>query len=421
MGVAPDRLAVPPPVAGEGPARKLLARIPFALAEMQQRPGGKTVGEAAEQHAGQPPLLRPERQRVPLVAVHVVDRDEGRLATHGEPHVALADVALDRLADGEQRLPLCVGVRLGGARRLAHPRHRHVVREFHLGLLDRALDRRGARRLGRAGERDVSFASQQARGRVEADPARARQVDFAPGVEIGEVVARPLGPLQRLLVGHELDQVARGEARGETEVAQDGDQQPARVAARPLGERQRLLAVLHARLQANDIADLLLQPCIEADQEVDGRLLAAIDLGEPGRDQRSRRLHLAKGRDLLGQRGVVGEGPLLGLGLQEEVERIDHRHVGDQVDHDLEELGLFGEDQARQVVALRVLLPIDEMLRRLDGERVGHDGRAGVRRRTQPHDLRPERHGLVVSVGRSMMQRDLDAHADLLNSAIQYT
>ena len=381
---------------------------------MQQRARGETIGEPAEQHAGQPPLLRPQRQRVPLLAVHVVDRHEGRLAAHGQPHVALADVAFDRLADGEQRRPLLVGVGLGGARRLAHPRHRHVVGERDLGLLDRAFDRRGARRFGRAGERDMAFAGQQARRRIEADPARARQVDLAPGMEIGEVVARPFGSLERLLVGHELDQVARGKARGETEMAQDGDQQPAGVAARALGERQRLLAVLHARLQAHDVADLLLQPRIEADQEVDGRLLAAIDLGQPRREQRSRRLHLAKGRDLLGQRGIVGEGPLLGLGLEEEVERIDHRHVGDEVDHDLEQLGLLREDQARQVVALRVLLPVDEMLLGLDRERVGQHRRARMRRRTQPHDLRAERHGLVVSVGRSMMQRDLDAHADLL-------
>jgi hypothetical protein len=35
-GVAPDRLAVAPPVQAEGPARQAFARIPFALAVMQQ-------------------------------------------------------------------------------------------------------------------------------------------------------------------------------------------------------------------------------------------------------------------------------------------------------------------------------------------------------------------------------------------------
>jgi hypothetical protein len=129
---------------------------------------------------------------------------------------------------------------------------------------------------------------------------------------------------------------------------------------------------------------------------------------------RARRFQLAKGCDLLGERGVVGERPGLGLGLEEEVERIDHRHVGDQVDHDLEAVGLLREDEARQVIALGILLPVDEMLFGLDRQRIGQNGRPRVRRRTQPHDLRAERHGPVVSVGRSMMQRDLDAHADLL-------
>ena len=52
---------------------------------------------------------------------------------------------------------------------------------------------RGARRLGRARERDVAFAGEQARRRIEADPAGAGQVDLAPGVQIGEVAvgARP--------------------------------------------------------------------------------------------------------------------------------------------------------------------------------------------------------------------------------------
>src|SRR3981081_1855608 len=88
--------------------------------------------------------------------------------------------------------------------------------------------------------------------------------------------------------------------------------------------------------------------------------------------------------------------------------------LASQADQYPESRGLPREDQARQVVALRVLLPVDEMLFGLDGERVGQHRCARMRRRTQPYDLRAERHGLVVSVGRSMMQRDLDAHADLL-------
>ena len=69
-------------------------------------------------------------------------------------------------------------------------RRPHVVVELDLALVDGAGDRRGADRLRRAGQRDVAFAGEQARRRIEADPAGAGQVDLAPGVQIGEVDGR---------------------------------------------------------------------------------------------------------------------------------------------------------------------------------------------------------------------------------------
>jgi len=378
---------------------------------MQQRSGREAVRQLAEQHTRQPALLGAQGQCVPFRPVHVVDGDERGLAAHGEAHVVPADVALDRLADLEQVRPLFLGIGLGGARRLAHARHCHRMLELDLGLLERALDRRRAGGLGRAGERDVAFAGQQAGGRVEADPAGARQVDLAPGVEVGEVVGRSFRPFERLLVGDELNQVTRGEARGEAQVAQDHDQQPAGVAARSLGTRESLLAALHARLQADDVADLALQAGIQADDEIDRALLGAVDRREPGRQSRAERLQLSERRDLLRQRGIVGEGPRLGRGLQEEVERIDDRHVGHQVDRDLELPGLFRKHQPREVVALRVLLPVDEVLRGGDFQGIGENRRSRMRCRTQAHDLRSECYRPIIQIGRSMMQRDLDTHA----------
>ena len=414
LRIAPDRFAVLAPVAAQRPAWQLLAGVPFALAEMQQRSGREPACELAEQHARQPPLLGPQRQRIPLRSVHVVDRHEGRLAAHGEPQVVLADVVFDRLADLEQRGPLLLGVGLGRTRRLAHARHRHRMLELDLGLLDCAFDRRGARWLGRAGEGNVAFAGQQAGRRIEADPPGARQIDLAPGVEVGEIVRRTFRPVERLLVGDELDQVARGEARGEAQVAQDHDQQPAGVAARSLGAAERLLAALHARLHPDDVADLALQPSVQPDDEIDGALLLAVDRREPGRQFRPHRFQLAERRNFLGQPGVVGKGPRLGRGLEEEVEWVDDRHIGHQVDRDVEQVGLLGKDQPGQVVSLRILLPVDEMLGRRDLQRIGQDGRPAMGCRTQTDDLRPQFDGSVVPVGRPMMQRDLDAHDGLL-------
>ena len=108
------------------------------------------------------------------------------------------------------------------------------------------------------------------------------------------------------------------------------------------GKRERLLAALHAGFHPHDVADFLLQPCIQADEEIDSaRLARAVDFAKPRLEQRTWRLELAERRDLLGERGIVAEGKGLGFGLEEEVERVDHRHVGDEIDGDLERRGLL--------------------------------------------------------------------------------
>ncbi len=48
--IVPDDLPVLAPIAGEGPARQGLARIPFALAEVQQASRSKPVFQSANQH-----------------------------------------------------------------------------------------------------------------------------------------------------------------------------------------------------------------------------------------------------------------------------------------------------------------------------------------------------------------------------------
>ena len=91
------------------------------------------------------------------------------------------------------------------------------------------------------------------------------------------------------------------------------------------------------------------------------------------------------------ERRVVFERKFLRLRFEKEIERIEHRHFRDQIHLDAEiRASVFRKDQARQVVRLRVLLPVDEMLFRRDAQRVAEDARARMRRRPQPHDLRAE-------------------------------
>ncbi|GLD03046.1 hypothetical protein Mkiyose1088_49120 [Mycobacterium kiyosense] len=102
--------------------------------------------------------------------------------------------------------------------------------------------------------------------------------------------------------------------------------------------------------------------------------------------------------------------PRFGPVLDEEVERVDHLEIGDQPDGDGELAGGFREDQPRQEVAQRVLLPVDEVLGRFDPQRIRLDRGARMRRRTQPHDVRIHLDQLVKGVTGAVLQCNFDAH-----------
>ena len=267
--VRPRGLAVGAPVAAERPAWQLFAGIPLALSEVHEAVRAVTLLQPAEQIGRARALGRSERGGVPLVGVAIGRRHERRLAAHRQAHVAGGEVGVDRAPAREDRLPLRVGVGLGDARRFDDPLHRHLVEELDLARFDAARDRRGARRLRRARQRDVPFAGEQSRRRIEADPAGARQVHLAPGVEIREVAVGARGSVERLHVRRQLDQVAGHEARGEPEVAEQLHQQPRRVAAGARCQLERPLDVLHAGVEPDDVGDVLLQLAVDVDQQVD--------------------------------------------------------------------------------------------------------------------------------------------------------
>jgi hypothetical protein len=85
-------------------------------------------------------------------------------------------------------------------------------------------------------------------------------------------------------------------------------------------------------------------------------------------------------------------------------------HFRGEIYLDAQLAGRFREHQARQVVRLRILLPVDEVLRGRDLERVGEDARAAMRRRPQPHDLRAEHHRPVVPVVHDVIERYVNRH-----------
>src|SRR5438552_10995336 len=87
LRIAPQRRSVETPITTECPTRQGLARIPFALSKMEETARRKIVAQALEKISGNPELGRPKSGGVPFVAIHVVDRNEGGLASHREPHV----------------------------------------------------------------------------------------------------------------------------------------------------------------------------------------------------------------------------------------------------------------------------------------------------------------------------------------------
>jgi len=80
--------------------------------------------------------------------------------------------------------------------------------------------------------------------------------------------------------------------------------------------------------------------------------------GEEPRQLRASGLGIEIGRKLLGEFGGIGERKNFRERLDQEIERIDHRHVGDEIDRDGEFACLLGEDEAGEPVSVRILLPV---------------------------------------------------------------
>ncbi len=411
FGVGPDRLPVAPPIERKSPARQGFAGIPFALPVMEETPGCEAVAQAPDEAISQRALRRADGVRVPFVRLEIVDRDEGRLAAHGQAHVVRRHRRVDLLAQRIERLPGILGKGLGDARLFGDALDPHVEREVDVGETRHARDRRGVAIVRGRRERNVAFAGQQARGRIKADPARSGKIDLGPRVKVGEVVVRAGRPVERDKVRLELDEIARHESRRQAQMAQDLRQKPARIAARARAALECLFRALHPRLHADDVFDLARQAVIEVDHEIDGPPGRSIDPMKKGLKPRPGGL----GRPVEDEIGPevlpILEGPGFRAFLDEEIERIVDRHVGDDVDLDLQLPDQLGKHIARQPVAVGVLLVIHEMIGRCHLERMRNDPRAAVRRGPETDDLRPERDRAVVSVVCEVMDGGSDGHA----------
>jgi hypothetical protein len=130
-------------------------------------------------------------------------------------------------------------------------------------------------------------------------------------MEIGEVACGTGRTVDRLYVGHELNEIARHEPGGEPEVPAELHQQPRRIAARAGLQLQRLFDRLHTGIEPHDVPDVGLQLSINPPAR--RRSVAygadALQVSEPrrqrlvSRDAEFPALHLIVGeRELFGGR-----------------------------------------------------------------------------------------------------------------------
>ena len=254
---------------------------------------------------------------------------------------------------------------------------------------------------------------EQATGRIEPDPAGAGEIGLGPGVEIGEVARRPRRTVERWLIGGELHQIARAESGRDSHRPQQCHKQPGRIAAATGAAGERLLRGLHPRFHPDSVADPFEHQPIEGHEDIDRPPRRGDEIRPPCRvDQSGEQVTADRRREvrreLRRQHRIVGEGERLRLGIEEEIEGVDRHEIGDEIDRQGELARRLRKHDPRQVVALRILLPVEEVVARLDDERVAQDPGAAMGGRTEPDDMRREAHGPVEGIGRAMMEGDAD-------------
>ncbi len=270
--------------------------------------------------------------------------------------------------------PLLVGVGHGDARRFIKARHassRTQTRHSHSStapVMGAALWGSGVQASGMW----PSPASKPEVGSRPIQPA-AGQIHFAPGVQIGEILFRAAGAVERFDVRLELDQIAADKARGQAAMPEqlasshaESRHEPLALASvssgvcTPGSRRMVYLMSFHRRWltatrksivrgRASPFSRRAIQPaCAPAQAWKSRREFAA----QPER------------RQFMIQDGRVGKRKPLGFRFEEKIERIEHRHLRHQVHFHSQFACRLLKNQPGEVIRLRILLPVDEMLLR---------------------------------------------------------
>ena len=216
------------------------------------------------------------------------------------------------------------------------------------------------------------------------------------------------GTVCRDNIGRQLDRITGHKSRCETEAACCLNQQPGRIATASAPDRQCIFRRLHARFHADHIVDPLVYRLIETDEEIDGAFAHITELLNEGIEQRALCIDIEISGEIGRDLRCICERPILCIILNEEVERIDHDEVGDQVNRNRKLVGPLRKNQPCQPVAVRILLPVDEVVFGRDAQRIVVDRSPAVRCGPQTYYLGTEQDRLVVTIARLMVQRRLN-------------
>ena len=104
---------------------------------------------------------------------------------------------------------------------------------------------------------------------------------------------------------------------------------------------------------------------------------------------------------------------MLRVFFDEKVERIDGRHLGDQVHLDTQLAAPLWEHIPGEIVPVRILLPVEEVILGRDPQRVADDRRAAMRGGPQPHHMGQELDRPVVRIFRDVVERNTNGHESL--------
>ena len=197
-------------------------------------------------------------------------------------------------------------------------------------------------------------------------------------------------------------------------MAQNLHQQPAGITAGAGSQFECFIGGLHTGLHAHQVTNVALQLLIDQHQKIGnvaaGYITPRAKTIEPSLQQWPRSFFLQIGRQLGRKLIRVGKRKLFRVGLDKKIERIDHRHVGNQIHRNAEFPRLVGKYQTCDVIAIGVLLPIDKVFFRRDAQRIAEYRRTAMGRGPQANFVWRNADQTIETIMRFMIECDTNSH-----------